>query len=148
GKNAMQFGKSQLFTGIQQVQPKSQRVLSAADADISLAQRQKARAAGATLQPCHLVHRNYLWLLVDGPGIVEKEFDYDDFFFPTPPKFEFLTVCLMGSNVTFADQQGRPAPFPQALTWINCGEIPLSHRFWIQLGFLDPFLDPGAGTVQ
>jgi hypothetical protein len=78
---------------------------------------------------------------------VYEEHEFGDGSAPAP-KFDLLTVSLMGWNAVFADGQGRPAPFPQAYVAVNAGEVPLSRKYWVQMGFLDPFLDPSSRTVQ
>ena len=144
----MKLGTSALFEDVRQLKPKTSKTLTPEEASAFLTRQQVVIGQMANLRPSHLVHRNYFWLLIDGPGILFEEFNYDDFFFPDPPKFDYITVSLMGSNFTFSDDQGRPAPYPLALSWINCGEIPESHKFWTQVGFLDPYLDHSTGTVQ
>jgi hypothetical protein len=92
----MQFGNVRLFNGGPQLKPKSRRTLTPADADAELAQRQSAAVATASFAACQLVHRNYFWLVLDGPGIIVHEYNYDDFFYPTPPNFDFPDIVFDG----------------------------------------------------
>ncbi|MEQ9409866.1 MAG: hypothetical protein RIK87_19170 [Fuerstiella sp.] len=123
------------------LEPVSRRVLNADEFAEVQQQRQQQMESAGNVGPSVLVHRNYWWILVDGPGLIEEQHHFDD---GSGAELDFLTVSLMGWNVFFEDEGGKPAPFPQHRVHCQVGEIPMSHDWWFAAGWLDPAWIDGA----